>query len=191
MRPISENGGSRTVETLGSNPVCITNALSDQPSKSKSVQSINLKESNPEWKSEQEMLHEVLNPLIIQFANKVYAFGGWETRVTQEFDPALNEWRMYSQMPWCCYGGSTVALGDKIYVVGGSQRVCYSYDPKNDEWEVLSKPSHQYYTNATAWKGKILLGNTEHVEEYDPVDDCWSNRIELLPDGDIRRMLFQ
>ncbi|ELU02306.1 hypothetical protein CAPTEDRAFT_64789, partial [Capitella teleta] len=101
---------------------------------SKSVKSINLKESNPEWKSEQEMLQAEKNPLIVQFADKVYAFGGWGTKVTQEFDPALNEWRMRSQMPGRCYGGSTVALGDKIYVVGGSQRVCYSYDPNNDEW---------------------------------------------------------
>ncbi|ELT87126.1 hypothetical protein CAPTEDRAFT_189080, partial [Capitella teleta] len=154
---------------------------------SKSVKSINLKESNPEWKSEQEMLHELVDPLIVQFASKVYAFGRWNTMVTQEFDPALNKWRMRSQMPGCCCG-SAVALGDNIYVVGGSQRVCFSYDPENDEWEVLSKPTHEYYTNPTVWKGKILLWNTEHVEEYDPVDDCWSNRDELLPDGDINRM---
>uniref|UniRef100_X2B7Z4 BACK domain-containing protein n=1 Tax=Capitella teleta TaxID=283909 RepID=X2B7Z4_CAPTE len=101
---------------------------------SKSVKSINLKESNPKWKSEQEMLHEVFNPIIVQFANKVYAYRcGWGTSVTQEFDPALNEWRMRSQIPGCCCG-SAVALGDKIYVVGGIERVCYSYDPKNDEW---------------------------------------------------------
>ncbi|ELU11649.1 hypothetical protein CAPTEDRAFT_64689, partial [Capitella teleta] len=95
---------------------------------SKSVKSINLKESNPEWKSEQEMLHELVDPLIVQFASKVYAFGRWNTMVTQEFDPALNKWRMRSQMPGCCCG-SAVALGDNIYVVGGSQRVCFSYDP--------------------------------------------------------------
>ncbi|ELU07609.1 hypothetical protein CAPTEDRAFT_144117 [Capitella teleta] len=90
----------------------------------------------------------------------------------------------------CCYG-SAVALGDKIYVVGGYQRVCYSYDPENDEWEVLSKPTHEYDLNAyTVWKGKILLGNREHVEEYDPVEDRWSNRDELLPGGDINKMFL-
>ncbi|ELU16286.1 hypothetical protein CAPTEDRAFT_216593 [Capitella teleta] len=158
---------------------------------SKSVKSINLKESNPEWKSEQEMLHELVDPLIVQFASKVYAFGRWNTMVTQEFDPALNKWRMYSQMPSCCDGASAVALGDKIYVVGGSQRVCYSYDPNNDEWEVLSKPTHYYYTNAaTEWKGKIMLGDRKHVEEYDPVEDRWSNRNELLPGGDINQMFL-
>ncbi|ELU07031.1 hypothetical protein CAPTEDRAFT_177060 [Capitella teleta] len=130
------------------------------------------------------------NPLIVQFANKVYAFGGLVTRVTQEFDPALNEWRMRSRMPGGCYG-SAVALGDKIYVFGGSQRECYSYDPENDEWKVLSKPTHQYYLNvATVWKGKILVGDKEHVEEYDPVDDRWSNRDELLPGGDINQMFL-
>ncbi|ELU02308.1 hypothetical protein CAPTEDRAFT_209471 [Capitella teleta] len=158
---------------------------------SKSVKSINLKESNPEWKSEQEMLQAEQYPLIVQFADKVYAFGRWGTSVTQEFDPALNEWRMRSQMPGRCCCGSAVALGDKIYVVGGSQRVCYSYDPNNDEWEVLSKPTHYYYTNAaTVWKGKIMLGDRKHVEEYDPVDDRWSNRDELLPGGDINKMFI-
>ncbi|ELT97947.1 hypothetical protein CAPTEDRAFT_63547, partial [Capitella teleta] len=117
---------------------------------SKSVKSFNLKKSNPEWKSEQEMLNAECNPLVVQFANKVYAFGAfgafggrWSTKVTQEFDPALNEWRMRRQMPGHCFGGSAVALCDKIYVFGGSQRVCYSYDPENDEWKVLSKPTHE------------------------------------------------
>ncbi|ELT88160.1 hypothetical protein CAPTEDRAFT_64348, partial [Capitella teleta] len=95
------------------------------------------------WKSEQEMLHAVDRPHIVQFANKVYALGRWKTTVTQEFDPALNEWRMRSQMPGGCYDGAAVALGDKIYVVGGSEKVCYSYDPENDEWKVLSKPTHK------------------------------------------------
>jgi N-acetylneuraminic acid mutarotase len=136
------------------------------------------------------MLNAECNPLVVQFANKVYAFGGWRTRVTQEFDPTLNKWRMRSQMPGCCCG-SAVALGDKIYVVGGIERVCYSYDPENDEWKVLSKPTHEYFTNAaTVWKGKILVGDKEHVEEYDPVDDRWSNRDELLPDGDINKMFL-
>ncbi|ELU00031.1 hypothetical protein CAPTEDRAFT_191760 [Capitella teleta] len=165
-------------------------AFGDYPA-SKSVKSINLQELNPEWKSEQEMLHEVIRPSIVQFANKVYAFSGWKTRVTQEFDPALNEWRMRSQMPGDCYGGAAVALGDKIYVVGGDEKVCYSYDPENDEWKVLSKPTHKYYNNAaTVWRGRILIGNNEHVEEYDPVDDRWSNRDELLPDGDINIMML-
>uniref|UniRef100_X1ZKS3 BTB domain-containing protein n=2 Tax=Capitella teleta TaxID=283909 RepID=X1ZKS3_CAPTE len=98
-------------------------AFGDAPA-SKSVKSINLQELNPEWKSEQEMLHAVDMPLIVQFANKVYAFGGYQTTVvTQEFDPALNEWRMRSQMPGPCYWGCAVALGDKIYVVGGREKV--------------------------------------------------------------------
>ncbi|ELT96043.1 hypothetical protein CAPTEDRAFT_34879, partial [Capitella teleta] len=97
------------------------------------------------------------------------------TTVTQEFDPASNEWRMRSQMPGYCYYGAAVALGDKIYVVGGSEKVCYSYDPENDEWKVLSKPTHKYYNKAaTVWRGRILIGNREHVEEYDPVADLWS-----------------
>ncbi|ELU15554.1 hypothetical protein CAPTEDRAFT_189418 [Capitella teleta] len=160
---------------------------------SKLVESLNLEESNPEWKSEQKMLHAVVRPHIVQFSNKVYAFGGSNKKVTQEFDPALNEWRMRRQMPGHCYYGAVVALGDKIYVVGGSEKVCFSYDPENDEWKVLSKPTHGYdgiFPFATVWKGKILLGDKEHVEEYDPIDDRWSNRDELLPEEDIRSMIL-
>ncbi|ELU15583.1 hypothetical protein CAPTEDRAFT_189446, partial [Capitella teleta] len=160
---------------------------------SKLVESLNLEELNPEWKSEQKMLHAVVRPHIVQFSNKVYAFGGSNEKVTQEFDPALNEWRMRRQMPGRCYYGAVVALGDKIYVVGGSEKVCFSYDPENDEWKVLSKPTHGYdgiFPFATVWKGKILLGDKEHVEEYDPVEDRWSNRDELLPDGDINKMIL-
>ncbi|ELT94014.1 hypothetical protein CAPTEDRAFT_197787 [Capitella teleta] len=83
---------------------------------SKSVKSINLKESNSEWKNEGDMLHALERPLVVQFANKVYAFGGSDEEVTQEFDPALNEWRMRRQMPGRCYYGAVVALGDKIHV---------------------------------------------------------------------------
>jgi hypothetical protein len=164
-------------------------AFGDDPA-SKSVKSINLQESNPEWKSEQEMLHAVDRPHIVQFANKVYALGGWN-KVTQEFDPALNEWRMRSQMPGCCCYGAAVALGDKIYVVGGEEKVCYSYDPENDEWKVLSKPTHAYYHNAaTVWRGRILIGNNEHVEEYDPVADRWSNRDELMQGLKCNKMML-
>ncbi|ELT89327.1 hypothetical protein CAPTEDRAFT_159913 [Capitella teleta] len=158
----------------------------------KSVKSINLKESNPEWKFEQEMLSGLHRPPIVQFANKVYAFGGWNMRLAQEFDPALNEWRMRSEMPGLFNDGAAVAFGDKIYVVGGEERACYSYDPENDEWKVLSKPTHAHHSFpfATVWQGKILLGNMEHVEEYDPVEDRWSNRDELLPGGDINEMIL-
>ncbi|ELT92694.1 hypothetical protein CAPTEDRAFT_64361, partial [Capitella teleta] len=94
------------------------------------------------WKTEKEMLHALRQPYVVQHASKIYVFGGDQvlgyfsqaSLVCQEFDPASNEWRLRSEMPGYCRDGAAVALNDRIYVVGGRKRVCFSYDPANDEW---------------------------------------------------------
>ncbi|ELU09276.1 hypothetical protein CAPTEDRAFT_192496 [Capitella teleta] len=89
-------------------------AFGDDPA-SKTVKSFNPREANPEWNPEPDMVSPVDKPQIVQFAKKVCALGGCWSKVTQEFDPALGEWRLRSEMPGHCYYGTAVVLDDKIY----------------------------------------------------------------------------
>ncbi|ELU02752.1 hypothetical protein CAPTEDRAFT_63131, partial [Capitella teleta] len=153
----------------------------------KFVASFNVEDANPDWRLEKEMLIAIEEPCVVHFADKMFVFGGrignTFSVVSQEFDPISNEWRLLSEMPGPCHGVAAVALNNKIYVVGGLNRVCYSFDPVNDEWKSLSPPTQLCLDgSATVWKGKILLSAylcTSLVQEYDPATDRWSKQNQL------------
>ncbi|ELU07952.1 hypothetical protein CAPTEDRAFT_62970, partial [Capitella teleta] len=94
---------------------------------SKSVQSFDLKCTNPTWKNVNEMMYAVCNHCVAQFDNKLFVFGGCSqgsaSKVTQEFNLVTGKWRRGRDMPGSCSAGSALALNDEIYVIGGKERV--------------------------------------------------------------------
>ncbi|ELU15691.1 hypothetical protein CAPTEDRAFT_206095 [Capitella teleta] len=164
----------------------------------KFVASFNVEDANPDWRLEKEMLIAIEEPCVVHFADKMFVFGGrignTFSVVSQEFDPISNEWRLLSEMPGPCHGVAAVALNNKIYVVGGLNRVCYSFDPVNDEWKSLSPPTQLCLDgSATVWKGKILLSAylcTSLVQEYDPATDRWSKQNQLTAHEPQQYFLF-
>uniref|UniRef100_X2AIS7 BTB domain-containing protein n=1 Tax=Capitella teleta TaxID=283909 RepID=X2AIS7_CAPTE len=95
---------------------------------------------------------------------------------TQKFSIATQTWSLCTSMPDECTSAQAVALNDKIYVVGGENRICFCYDPEEDTWTVLSRPKFGNSDSATVWKGNILLSSSRGhstLQVYDPILDCW------------------
>ncbi len=80
-------------------------------------------------------------------------------------------------MPNTFVNGSSVVQQDKIYLLGGDENCCMSYDPEQDQWSVLAKPGVNHCGgSAVVWKNRILLcggSGTSVIEEYDPDADNW------------------
>ncbi len=114
------------------------------------------------------------------------------------FDTVSRKWIKIADMPQQCSKGSAVALLNKIYVVGGAERCCMSFDPYLREWTILSQCSYQHNISVV-WKGRILvcggqertaqrhmkeiyIRNIYTAEEYDPSTDTWRVSDLKLPD---------
>ncbi|ELU18016.1 hypothetical protein CAPTEDRAFT_111094 [Capitella teleta] len=156
-------------------------------------------ENQNKWRPEPSLIHAVSKPYLVHFGTEVYALGGVDANgpslATQEFDPVVGTWQLKKDMPGVCQSGAAVSLNDKIFVVGGTERVCFAYTPSTDTWATLSRPNHVHNTLTTAatWKGKILL-LSDQGERYNPETDTWSPRQALVPtDGNLttyRKGLF-
>ncbi len=88
-------------------------------------------------------------------------------------------------MPEFCCRGCCVIFMNKIYVLGGDQNCCMSYDPDQDQWKTHSKPTMTHApASAVVWKDQILLcggEDTSVIEEYNPGTDTWSQWKHQLP----------
>ncbi|ELT95260.1 hypothetical protein CAPTEDRAFT_213973 [Capitella teleta] len=130
-----------------------------------------------EWEKQKSNCYHSFG--VINVSDKLYCVGP----ITQVFDPVCKSMTTCKQMPGQCTSGSVVALGGKLFVVGGKEKVCLRYDPATDAWTTLSPPtttSANY--KATAWKGKIMLYDTEanEAEVYDPGFDRWTLKTGLF-----------
>ncbi len=104
------------------------------------------------------------------------------------FDAVSMKWSEVAEMPLICSYGSAVALLNKIYVIGGIEKLCMCLNPYLSQWTILSMCSLDHTrAPAVVLKGRILLcgGQKEPpqsislmkgksvVEEYDPSTDTW------------------
>ncbi|ELT93468.1 hypothetical protein CAPTEDRAFT_63295, partial [Capitella teleta] len=90
------------------------------------------------WKAEPAMLQAVSKPYIVHFGTKIYVLGGVDANgpslATQEFDADWGIWQLKKEMPGLCQSGAAVSLNHRIFVVGGTERACFSYTPSTDTW---------------------------------------------------------
>ncbi len=121
----------------------------------------------------------------------IYVFGGTLPQiplildtVSKEWKPLL-EWDFKNLMPGACMRGSSVVYRDRIYVLGGEENCCMSYDTDQDKWTTHSKPATNHVrASAVVWKDRILLcggEDTSVIEEYNPDTDTWSEWNHQLP----------
>lgn len=131
---------------------------------------------------------------------KIYAIAGsvhgepreWVSAV-EEFDPATGAWRSRAPLPGPRRNAGAVALGGRLYVVGGegadtSAMPIASYDPSSDTWTQQRAATRvRQCWGAQVIDGRIyVLGNTGREEppapvldEYDPVTDTVVARAPL------------
>lgn len=122
---------------------------------------------------------------------KIYTFGGYISgNVVQEYNLEEDSWKLKAPMPTPRFGLATVALGRKVYVLGGSdgQRPSAAleiYDTDKDTWAAgPSMPTARVFLAAAALDGKIYAiggspdsdgkSQTDAVEIYDPATNSWT-----------------
>lgn len=130
---------------------------------------------------------------------RIYLLGGFLTGGRLfEYDPAGDAWRTRAPLPKPRHGLAAVALGGKVYALGGSdgQRASAAveiYDPATDSWtRGAPLPTPRVFLAAAAVDGRIYAvggspdccgdATTAAVEVYDPATDRWS-RAAPLPGG--------
>lgn len=136
--------------------------------------------------------------------SRLYVIGGREARVAvarlrtvvanvELYDASEDRWVSRRPMPQPAAGLAAVALGDRIFTVGGQAEDGHpltdvlEYEPASDTWTVraaLSVP--RTHLAATAVAGRIYAiggtdstGRSSTVEEYDPETDHWQRKAPM------------
>lgn len=127
---------------------------------------------------------------------RIYLMGGFLTGGRLfDYDPAGDAWRTRAPLPTPRHGLAAVALGGKVYALGGSdgQRPSAAveiYDPASDSWtRGAPLPTPRVFLAAAAVDGRIYAvggspdccgdSRTAAVEVYDPSTDRWSRAAPL------------
>jgi N-acetylneuraminic acid mutarotase len=130
--------------------------------------------------------------------DKIYAIGGVQSDVNEEYDIAKNTWTTKMSMPTARGDFAIAVFQDKIYAIGGLTRsgqwtteltdVNEVYDPETDTWTIkTSMPIPKAGLSASVVDNKIYLiggfaqaANTTHHPAsratlvYDPIADAWT-----------------
>jgi len=130
--------------------------------------------------------------------DKIYAIGGVQSDINEEYDSAKNIWTTKMSMPTARGDFAIAVLQDKIYAIGGLTRsgqwtaeltgVNEVYDPATDSWTTKkSMPIPKAGLSANVVDGKIYLigGFTQPLNStvkttsnetlvYDPLTDSWT-----------------
>jgi N-acetylneuraminic acid mutarotase len=131
----------------------------------------------------------------------LYVFGGNVNgvAVAQSFRFTGEQgWRELAPMPAPRSQGAAVALGGKVFIVGGASNdrlvsPTYLYDPATDRWSIVAAlPTPRDHLAAIAFAGRVcavggrklsLLQNLASFECYDPGRDAW----QTMPDAPTAR----
>lgn len=135
---------------------------------------------------------------LVAVDGKLFQLGGFDgsdtSAMVQVYDPAVNQWGTAAPMGTAVMAAQGVAIGSRIYVVGGfspgigkSANQLQVFDPATNGWSVLN-PAPMVVSGAAAAAvgGKMyviggwtntLTGNptlSNKTQIYDPAADSWS-----------------
>jgi N-acetylneuraminic acid mutarotase len=120
------------------------------------------------WTERKPMPVPAHHIMVATLDGKIYVFGGfvrppafvaWQPIARSwEYDPANDSWKELAPMPTPRGAGEAVAVGGKIYVIGGARS---------------NKPDDQGAPILPGSTDQIVVGT---VEEYDPATNQWRTR---------------
>jgi N-acetylneuraminic acid mutarotase len=144
--------------------------------------------STDKWTSKKQMPRPTEHMAVTEYQGKIYLFGGagpenpgeagpsnYQFNYSWEYDPANDSWKSLAPMPTRRNGAAAVAVGGKIYVIGGSGlapgaqnpsspaalRVLdtnEAYDPATNTWETRgAMPTPRHHVAIGAVGGKIYV----------------------------------
>lgn len=140
------------------------------------------------WTMKKKMPHPNEHMAVAEYQGKIYLFGGastehrgqarpsnYQLNESWEYDPANDSWKSLVPMPTRRNAASAVAVGGKIYVIGGSGLAPGSqnptspanllvlsaneaYDPATNTWQTLQPmPTPRHHAAIGAVDGKIYI----------------------------------
>ena len=151
------------------------------------------------WSSSAPMIEPLYRPLVAVAANKVYIVPRRYTispgTMMQQYDNTTDRFSRAAQLPQYVqdtFDACLVAADEKLYLLGGVQRLAVQYSPAADQWtQLLSQPPARYdYCGCcgVVHDGKLFLcgGRTEGndrnlVEKFDINNQQWKITDVKLP----------
>ena len=143
------------------------------------------------WGAAASMIEPLRKPLVAAAGNKIYIVPRQNhispsSRI-QQYDPTADRFSTAAQLPQHVqntFCACLVAADEKLYLLGGMQRLALQYSPAADQWtQLLSQPSAGYDWGCcgAVHNDKLLLcgGETEGtddrnlVEEFDISTQQW------------------
>ena len=135
------------------------------------------------WSSAASMIVPLMRPLVAAAGNKIYIVPrvghiSPSTRI-QQYDPTTDRFSMASQLPQHVHNtmfACLVAADEKLYLLGGTQRLALQYSPAADQWtQLLSQPPVRYVWGCcgVVHDDKLLLcgGITEGTDDSNLVEE--------------------
>jgi C1A family cysteine protease/N-acetylneuraminic acid mutarotase len=106
---------------------------------------------------------------------KIYLFGGYDSQsnecvITEEYDPATNQWTIISNYLPCSINSKFLSLGNKIYAFGMDNiNQVFEYNPDLNQWNKhYDIPEPYYEFQAESLNGKIYVmgGRMTYFPDY-------------------------
>jgi N-acetylneuraminic acid mutarotase len=155
------------------------------------------------WRARAALPQRVHHPAAASWNGRLYVIGGFVAQglsiwhsiaAVSEYDPATDRWRARAAMPTARGALVSVAMGDRIFAVGGTNGTdtgaLEAYDPRADAWTALRPmPTPRNHIAAVVMGGKIYVfggraarvrGNLAATEVYDPAADRWETRAPMV-----------
>ena len=143
---------------------------------------------------------------IAYLQGKIYAVAsgyGTVSNLFERYDVEKNQWESLPNLGEALHGVSVVALGEKIYVIGGENESSQVrsdvrvYDPQTESWSNAAPlPSPLLKTKAIAYGGAIYLINgansvdySDNFLKYSPDTNSWAQLANAPFAGDGRKLV--
>ncbi len=155
------------------------------------------------WRPIADLPRATEAPTAVSLNGTLYVIGGWDVRSGEllsafgsvyAYDPATNTWSHRADLPEQVGGARAVALGGRVYVIGGSSdgvsgsSAVFRYDPTRNTWtQVADYPVPVAANGCAAINGQVVCaggfssnGNpTRTTYRYDPGTDSWSRGADM------------
>lgn len=155
------------------------------------------------WRPIADLPKPMEAPTAVFLNGTLYVIGGWDIRHGQfaggfgsvyAYNPATNTWSQRADLPEQVGAARAVALGGRIYVIGGSpdgvvtSSAVFSYDPTRNTWtQVADYPVPVAAGACAAINGQIVCAGgfsdgelaTRSTYRYNPGTDSWSRGADM------------
>ena len=153
------------------------------------------------WEIKTSIPQKISSYTLATYEGQLFLFGGWDgKRVTNSvfrYDPSLDKWYPCAPMPTKRMNASATVLGEKIFVIGGSDSekdlsVSESYQPSfnlddGSEWEVNQNlPFTCNFCDSNGLSDQMFVLDNEKIWQFSNATDKWSEiqltKEQVLPE---------